>query len=153
MAHMGPEMAVEFDEARLLVRVAEREDLSQQVGVAADRALAENDQAAGQDVGALHRDADRNSAVEVADVVVRAVDDGLARMDVHGVVERDAHALGRVQFHDARDHRRMMALIEAGAGQPPRAVENVGNACKAGELFLHALEFSDRHMELLRMRA
>ena len=115
----------------------------------ADRALAEDDEIAGEDVGALHGDADRHRAIEVAHVVLRAVDHGLAAMDVHGVVDRGAHPLGGVQLHDAGDHRGMMALVERGAGQPPRGVEQIGGAGDARQRLLDALEPSDRHVELL----
>ena len=76
----------------------------------ADRALPEHDQVAGEDIGALDRDADRHRAIEIAEIILRAVDHGLAAMDVHGVVDRDPHPLGGVQFHDAGDDRGMMAL-------------------------------------------
>ena len=56
--------------------------------MAADRALAEQDQAAGDDVGALDRDADRHRAIEAAEVVERAFLHRLAAVDVHGVVDR-----------------------------------------------------------------
>jgi hypothetical protein len=81
----------------------------------ADRALPEHDEIAGQDVGALDRDADRHRAVEAAHVVLRAVDHGLAAMDVHGVVDHDAHPLGGVQLHDPGDDSGMMSLVERGA--------------------------------------
>ena len=72
----------------------------------ADRALPEHDQIAGQDIGALDRDADRHRAIEIAQVVLRTVDHGLAAMDVHGVVDGDPHPLGGLQLHDAGNHRR-----------------------------------------------
>ena len=117
--------------------------------MSADRALPEHDEIAGQDVGALDRDADRHRAIETAHVVLRAVDHGLAAMDVHGVVDRDPHPLGGLQLHDAGNDRRMMALVERGAGQPPRRVEQIGGAGDAGERLLDALELADRHVELL----
>ena len=94
----------------------------------ADRALPEHDEIAGQDVGALDGDADRHRAIKTAEIILRTVDDGLAAMDVHGVVDRDAHPLGGVQLHDAGNHRGMMALVERRAGQPPRGVEQIGGA-------------------------
>ena len=115
----------------------------------ADRALPEHDQVAGQDVGAFDGDADRHRAIEIAHVVLRAVDHGLAAMDVHGVVDRDPHPLGGLQLHDAGNDRGMMALIERGAGQPPRRVEQIGGAGDARQRLLDAFELADRHVELL----
>ena len=70
-------------------------------------------------------------------------------MDVHGVVDRDPHPLGGMQLHDGGNHRGMMALVEGGAGQPPRRVEQIGGACDTGQRLLDALEFADRDVELL----
>ena len=60
----------------------------EQIGMAADRALAELDQAAGDDVGALDRDADGHRAIEAAEIVERAFMMRLAAVHVHGVVDR-----------------------------------------------------------------
>ena len=70
-------------------------------------------------------------------------------MDVHGVVDGDPHPLGRLQLHDAGDDRGMMALVERGAGQPPRGVEQIGGPGDAGQRLLDAFELADRHVELL----
>ena len=81
--------------------------------MSADRALPEHDQIAGEDVGALDRDADRHRTIEIAEIVLRAVDHGLAAMDVHGVVDRDPHPLGGVQLHDAGNDGGMMPWLSA----------------------------------------
>ncbi len=146
---MFPERLVEGVEALGAIALAERVHLIEQIGMRADRALPEHDQIAGEDVGALHGDADRHRAIEIAEIVLRAVDHGLAAMDVHGVVDRDPHPLGGVQLHDAGDDSGMMALVERGAGQPPRGVEQIGGAGDAGERLLDAFEFGDRDAELL----
>jgi hypothetical protein len=70
-------------------------------------------------------------------------------MDVHGIVDRDPHPLGGMQLHDTGNHRGMMALVERGAGQPPRGVEQIGGAGDARKRLLDALEFADRDAELL----
>src|ERR1700694_3426180 len=115
----------------------------------ADRALPEHDQVPRQNVGALDGDADGHRPIEMAEVVLRAIDHGLAAMDVHGVVERDPHPFGGMQFHDAGNDRGMMALIERGAGQPPRGVEQVSSAGDAGQRLLDAFELSNGYVELL----
>ena len=60
----------------------------------ADRALPEHDEISGQDVGALHRDADRHRAIEAPEIILRPVDDRLAAVHVHGVVDCNAHPFG-----------------------------------------------------------
>ena len=64
VADMRPEHLVEFVEAARAVLVFERHHLLEQVGMAADRSLAELDQRAGDDVRAFDRDADRHRAIE-----------------------------------------------------------------------------------------
>ena len=115
----------------------------------ADRALAEDDQVARQDVGALDRDGDGHGAVERAQIITGAVDHGAAGMDVHRVVDRAAHALGGVVLHDARDHRRLDALVQRGASQAPGGLHQVGIARQPRQPFLHALELADGDAELL----
>ena len=117
--------------------------------MAADRALAELDQAARDDIGALDRDADRHRAVEAAEIVQRAFHDALAAVHVHGVVDRDAQPLGRLRFHDGGDDRGLVAVVDRRAGQPPRGVEQIGGGGQAAEPLLDGLEAADRDMELL----
>ena len=145
---MFPECRVEGIEAARTVVIAERVHLFEQIRMRADRALPEHDQIAGQDVGAFDGDRDRHRAIEGTQIVLRAVDHGLAAMDIHCIVDRGPHPLGRLQFHDAGDDGRMMALIERGAGQSPRGVEEIGCRRDARERLLDALEFADGDAEL-----
>ncbi len=117
--------------------------------MAADRTLAEDDQVAGQDVGALDRDPDRRRAVQIAQVVERAIDHRLAGMDVHGVVDGGAQPVGGAGLHDRRDDRELAPLIQPGAGQPTAGIEQVRRARQPGEAFLDALEAGNRNAELL----
>ena len=146
---MFPERFVEGVQPFSAVLLTQRVHLVQKIRMSADRALPEYDEIAGQDIGALHRDADRHRAIEGAHVVLRSVDHGLAAMDVHGIVDGDPHPLGRLQLHDAGDDRGMMALVERGAGQPPRGVEQIGGPGDPGQRALDAFELADRHVELL----
>src|ERR1044072_1360952 len=68
---MGPEIAVERFEPAGAIGILERGHLLEQVGMAADGALPELDQAAGDDIRALDRDADRDRAGRRADIIVR----------------------------------------------------------------------------------
>ena len=97
---MAPEGAIEVVQALLAVRRLGRLHLGQHIGMAADRALAEDDQAAGQDVGAFDGDADGNLLVGAAQEVGRSQADALAADDVHAVVDDLACAFGDVVFDD-----------------------------------------------------
>ena len=149
MPQMTPEHVVEDLHAALFVRIAQRQHLGHQVRMRADGALAEDDQVARQDVGAFDRDGDGHGAVQRTQVVARPVDHAPARVHVHGVVDRLAHALGRVIFHDAGYHGRLDALVQGRAGQAARGLDQVGVAGQVGQLFLHALEAPHRQAELL----
>ena len=146
---MAPEGLVERVESARAVGVFERHDLLEQIRMAADRALAELDQRAGDDIGAFHRDRDRHAAIKAAEIIQRAFDDRLAAMHVHGVVDGDAHAVGRLRFHDRGDDRRMVSVIERGAGHAARGVELISGRGDAAEPLLHRLELRDRDVELL----
>ena len=112
--------------------------------MAANRALAELDQRAGDDVRAFNRDADRHRAIERSQIVLRPFDHGLAAVHVHGVVDGYAQPLRRLALHDRGDHRRVVALINSGAGVAARRVEQIGGSGHAAESFLDRLEFTDR---------
>lgn len=149
MADVFPERSVEGGEPALAIGVGQRVHLVEQIGMRADRALPEHDEIAGEDIGALDGDADRHGAMQIADIVLRAVDHRLAAMDIHGIVDRGPHPLGRMQFHDAGDHGGMNAGVERCAGQPPCCIELVGGRNDARERLLDALEFGDGDAELL----
>ncbi|MGY3293863.1 hypothetical protein ACVWW3_000358 [Bradyrhizobium sp. LM2.9] len=149
MADMLPERLVEGGEPAFTVGIGKRIHLVEQIRMRADGALPEHDEIAGEDIGTLDGDADRDSAVEIAEIVLRTVDHGLAAMDVHGVVDRGAHPLGRVQLHDAGDDGGMDASVQRGASEPPCRVELIGGADDAGERLLDALELGDGDAELL----
>ena len=146
---MGPECLVEGIEAALAVGVFERLHFLEQIRVAADRALAELDQRAGDDIGAFHRDGDRHAAIKAAEIIQRPFDDGLAAVHVHGVADHDPHAFGGLRLHDGGDHGRMMAVVERRAGHAARGVEQISGGGDAAEPLLDRLEFGDRHVELL----
>ena len=97
------ERAVELDRGCGAILVLRREHFAQHIGVAADRALAEHDQAAREDVGALHGNGDRDGLVATPHPVVGSQADALAAMDVHRIVNHLAYPLGHVIFHDGRN--------------------------------------------------
>ncbi len=57
---------IEFGQGLLFVRFLQRVHLLQQPGVRADGSLSEDDQAAGQYVGAFDSDSDRHRAIDMA---------------------------------------------------------------------------------------
>lgn len=119
------------------------------VRMATDRALAEDHQVAREDVRAFHRDEDRRALPGTTQVVVRAHDDALAAMDVHGMGDALAAALGEVVLEDRRKHRGLLAEVHRVGGEDSRAVHQPGVAADAGERLLDAFEGGDRHVELL----
>jgi hypothetical protein len=94
VADMGEQQAVEFDQALVLVVDLQRFEFLEDIGVAADRALAEDHHRTGQDVGALDRDPDRRALPGAAEIVLRPENDALAAVDVHGVLDHLAAHLG-----------------------------------------------------------
>ena len=117
--------------------------------MAADRALAEDHQAAGQDVRALDRDRDRHHLVAAAEVVLRAEADALAAVHVHRVVRDLAAELRAVVLEHRGRHRRLLAAVDRAGGDRACRVHDVGSAGHAGECRLDALELADRLAELL----
>ena len=134
--------------AALVIRVAHGVHLAQHERMAADRALAEDDQVAREDVGALDRDRDRDRLIAAAEVVVRPEHDALAAVHVHGVVGDSPPHLGDVIFQDRRGHRRLLAVIDRRGGDAARRVHDVGETDHARDHLLDALEAPDRGVEL-----
>src|ERR1700730_1752824 len=148
MAKMAPECAIEFIKPARGIAIFERGNLLEQIGMAADRALAELNEAAGDDVGALNRDPDRNSAIKAAEIIKRAFLHRLAAMDVHRVIGDNAQALGRLLFHDGGDHRGGVTVIDRRTSEPPSGIEQIGGGRNAPEQFLDRLEAADGNVKL-----
>ena len=123
--------------------------LRQHIRVAADGALAEDHQVAREDVGALDGDEDRRALPGAGQVVVRAHDDALAAVHVHGVADALTAALGEVVLENRRQYRRFLAQVDGIGGEDARAVHQPGVAADAREGFLNAFEGGQRHVELL----
>ena len=94
------------------------EDL--EVGVRAQRALRERDQGPRQDVGALDGDTDGNHLVGRLQIVGGTVADRAAAVNVHGVVDGAAQALGRLVLHQSGNDRGLLAAADHG-GRDARA--------------------------------
>jgi hypothetical protein len=112
------------------------------------RALAEDDQAAREDVRAFDGDRDGHLLIRAREEIRWAHADAFAAEDVHAVVDHFAVALGDVVLRDRRDHRRLLAEIDGLRGQAARGVHHVQIAAHATERFLHAFEPADGCAEL-----
>ena len=142
---MTPEGFIEFID-RVLARGLH---FLQHPGVAADRTLAENDQRARQNIGALHRDRNRNLLVGTAQIIVRAHADTLAAVNVHRIIDHLAHALGGVIFRDRRQHRGFLAQIECTGGDGAGGIHQIGHRADPRQRLFDAFEFADLRLELL----
>ena len=147
-ADMAEQRLVEIDQALLGIGILRRLHFRQQIRMAADGALAEDDQRAGQDVGAFNGDANRHLLVGAAEEIRRAEADALAANDVHAVIDHLARPLGNVVLGDGRDHRWLFAEIDGAGRHLAHGVHHVGVGADAGQAFLDALELADRHLEL-----
>ena len=124
--------------------------------MAADRALAEDDHAAREDVRALDRDRDRRAFPGAADVVARPEDDALSAVHVHRVAHHFAAGLGGVVLRDRGRHGRLLAAIDRVRGHLRERRDRVRVTADARERFLDAFEATDGQLELLadsRVRA
>ena len=144
-AQMREERAVEF----LEVARSDRFHLRPDVGVAADRALAEDDEGTRQNVRALDRDPDRHRRVGVRQNVPRSLRDSRARLDVHGGIHHRPHPLGEVRLHDRGDHGRLLPGVHGPRRQHARPRHDVGHAADLRERLLDPLEAPDGKIELL----
>ena len=116
--------------------------------MAADRALAEDDEASREDVGAFDGDRHRDLHVRGAYEVRRPHADPLAPGDVHGVDGDPASAIGQVILGDRGEHRRLLAQVDHARDQPVGRIHGIQIAAHARKRFLDALELADRRLEL-----
>ena len=73
------------------------------------RALGERDQRARQDVGPFDGDSHRDHLIRRLEIVAGSIANGAAAVDVEGVVDGVAHALGRRVFHQRGNDGRTLA--------------------------------------------
>ena len=98
---MSFEGFLERQKAGLAVRVLHRFHLGVEVWMAPERPLREHNQAAREDIRALDRDADRRNLIGRLQIIAGSVADALAGVNVQGGIERGAHALRALIFHQA----------------------------------------------------
>ena len=146
---MVEERGLEGLDPPLFVRVLAGLDLLVEIGMRAQCPLREGDERAREDVGALHRDRYRHHLVGGLQVVGRSVAHALAAVQVHGVVERAAHALGGLVLHDGGDHGGLLAAAHHRRGDRPRRLVDIGILHHARERLLEPLHPADGEVELL----
>ena len=121
-----------------------------------DGPLAKNDKRAREDVGPLDRDRHRDHLIGSPEIIVRAETNAFAAMDIHRVIDHDAHALGHVVFGNGRQHRWLLAHVQRTRGDGTARIHQICVAADTCQRLFDALEFSDRCFELLtnaRIRA
>ena len=116
--------------------------------MAADRALAEDDQVAREDVRAFDRDRDRHGLVVAGHVILRAEHDRFAAVHVHCVVRDQPAELGVVVLQDRRRHRGLLAVRDRGDGDARRGRHRVDVPRHPRERLADAVELADRQTEL-----
>ena len=146
---MGIEGLLELFDPAVAIFVLQRLDLGKEIRMAAQRPLGEDDQGAGQDIGAFHRDADRHHLIGALDIVRRAVADAASAMDVERIVDTVPHAVGRHVFEQRGDDGGLLAGRHHRGGDGARGLEPVGILDQARERLLDAFHEADRQTELL----
>ncbi len=143
------QQVVELVHRGVAVRLMDQLHFPQHERMAADRALAEDHQVAREDIGTFNGDGDRRRQPHPAEVVVRAEDDALAAMDIHGVGDAGAAAFGEVVLENGRQHRGLFAQVDGVGGEDTCRVHQPGVAADARQRFLDAFEGGERNVELL----
>src|SRR4051812_27187088 len=133
---------VELVHALPAVRIARGVHLLEHERVAADRALAEDDQRTREDVGALDRDRYGDDLVTAPEIVARAELYALAAMQVHRVVRHLPAHFGDVVLEHGRRYRWLFAAIDGTGRDRARRVHRVGVADHARQYGFHALELA-----------
>ncbi len=145
---VAEQRTVEIVDALRPVRVAGRGHLAQHERMAAHGTLAENDEAAREEIGTLHGDRHRQRLVAAREIVPRSQADPLAAVHVHRVVRNlPPHFCHVVLEHRGR-HGRLLAAVDRARGHRACGIHRVGEADHACDHRFHALESADRHVEL-----
>ena len=147
-ADVREQRAVELLHARGAIGIARRRHLAQHERVAAHRALAEDDEIAGEEIGALDRNGDRHDLVAAAEIVARPEADALAAVHVHGVVGDLAAHLRDVILEHCGGNRGLFPAVDGARGDRARRVHDVGEPGHARDHRLDALEPAHRRVEL-----
>ena len=116
--------------------------------MAANRALAENNHIARQNIRTFNRDADRYVLISTPQIISWADTNALAAMDIHRVINCLAPPFGQMVFDNRRDDRRFFAQIDRAGCHHPRGVHHVSIATDARQRFFDAFKKANRCFEL-----
>ena len=117
--------------------------------MAADRTLAEHDQASRQDIRALDGDQNRQLHIRRADEIRRPHADALAAGNIHRIGHDFTAALGQMKLGNAREHSGFLAQINRARRQHAHRVHHVEVAAHARQRLFYPFEHADRRLELL----
>ncbi len=149
VADVAEQRLVEIAQAPALVLLLGRVHFPEHVRMAADRALAQDHEAAREDVRTLDRDRDRHDLVTATEIILRAEADALAAVHVHRVVRDLPCKLRAVVLQHRSGHGRLLTAVDRACRHRTRRVDDVRSARHARERGLDALELADRLVELL----
>ena len=145
---MGKQVAVELAQAAAEIRVVGRLHFLQHEGMAADGALAEDDEAARENVRTFDRDRYRYALIDAREIVRAAEHDAFAALYVHGIVGHPPRQLGTVILEYRRRYRWPFAARDRGCRDRQAGVDDVGESGHPRQRLTHTLEFTDREIEL-----
>ena len=143
------QQVIEFHNSGFTIRLVDQLHFAQHERMAADCALAEDHQVAREDVGTFHGDGDRRRQPQASEVIVRAEDDALAAVDIHGVGDAGTAAFSEVVLQNRREHRGLFAQVDGVGGEDSRGIHQPGVAADARQRLLNTFEGGQRHVELL----
>ncbi len=115
----------------------------------ANSTLAEHHQAAGQDVGTFHGDANRHCLIRPGQEVPGAGDHAPASNHVHGVIDHHPHQVGIAVLQDSGGHGWSYAPVQHARRQQPGRVHHIGVTGDGLQRFLNPFKLADGAAELL----
>ena len=119
---MGNQRRIECAQTGLGIGILRRLHFAQHIGMAAYCALAEDDEAARENIRAFNGDGDGNLLIRATHEVARPQANALAAEDVHRIIHHQARTFGHMVFDNRRSNGRMLAQIHRTGGHPARRV-------------------------------
>ena len=118
--------------------------------------MAKDQQAAGHDVGTLHRDRNRRALPRTPGKIARPQNNALAADDIHDVLGDIAAGIGAVILGNRRRHRRHIATVHRRRRSLRQRADRIGLAANPRQCFFHTFKTAHRQTKLLadpRIRA
>ncbi len=118
------------------------------VGMAAHRTLTVDQEGPGHDVGAFHRDAHRDGLVEQTQDVVGTLHHASAAEDIHAVADDACRPVGAVCLEHARGDRGLDVVVDGGAQEHTRRLEDVGESGHASDALFDTFHLANGQTKL-----